>query len=39
MAAQNDDRIDPVVYYIGVVLAILGMACAGFAIAKGMLFK
>lgn len=39
MAARNEDLIDTVVFYIGVVLAILGIACAGIAIVKSMLFK
>lgn len=39
MAARNEDLIDTVVFYIGVVLAVLGIACAGIAIVKSMLFK
>lgn len=39
MAARNEDLIDTVVFYIGVVLAILGIACAGVAIVKGMILK
>ena len=39
MAARNEDLIDTVVIYIGVVLAVLGIACAGIAIVKSMLFK
>ena len=39
MAARNEDLIDTVVFYIGVVLAVLGIARAGIAIVKSMLFK
>ena len=39
MAMRDDDLIDTIVFYSGVVLAILGIACAGFAVVKSMLFK
>ena len=39
MAARNEDMIDTVVFYIGVVLAVLGIALAGIAIVKGVISK
>lgn len=39
MAARDDNTPDTILFYTGVVLAILGIACAGAAISKGMLFK
>lgn len=39
MASRNEDLIDTVVFYIGVVLAILGIALAGISIVRSMLFK
>ena len=39
MAARNDNAPDTILFYTGVVLAILGIASAGCAIVKAMLFK
>ena len=39
MATGNDSKSETFLFYTGVVLAILGIACAGVAISKGMLFK
>lgn len=39
MANGNDSVSETLLFYTGEVLAILGMACAGAAISKGMLFK
>ena len=39
MASRDDNLIDAVVFYFGVVLAILGIASAGCAIVKAMIFK
>ena len=39
VASRDDDLIDTAVFYLGVVLAILGIASAGCAIVKAMLFK
>ena len=39
MAMRDDDLIDAIVFYSGVVLAILGIACAGFAFVRSMFFK
>ena len=36
---RDDDLIDTIVFYSGVVLAVLGIASAGFAVVKSMLFK
>lgn len=39
VASRDDDLIDTAVFYLGVVLAILGIASAGCAILKAILFK
>ena len=39
VASRDDSLIDAVMFYFGVVLAILGIACAGCAIVRSMLFK
>lgn len=39
MATGNDSMSETFLFYTGVVLAILGIACADVAISKGMLFK
>ena len=39
MAMQDDNLIDKVVFYVGVFLAILGIAFAGVAVVRSMLFK
>ena len=39
MTSRDETLIDTVVFYFGVVLAILGIASAGCAIVKAMLFK
>ena len=39
MATGNDSMSETFLFYTGVALAILGIACAGVAISKGMLFK
>lgn len=39
MAARNDNAPDTILFYTGVVLTILGIASAGCAIVKAMLFK
>ena len=39
MAARDDNTPDTILFYTGEVLAILGMASAGSAIVKAMLFK
>ena len=39
MAARDDNAPDTILFYTGVVLAILGIASAGCAIVKAMLFK
>ena len=39
MAARDDNTPDTILFYTGVVLAILGTASAGSAIVKAMLFK
>lgn len=39
MAAKDDNTPDTILFYAGIVLAILGIASAGCAIVKAMLFK
>lgn len=39
MAARDDNMPDAILFYAGVVVAILGIASAGSAIVKAMLFK
>ena len=39
MSAQDDNAIDNFLYYFGITMATLGLACAGFAVVKGMLLK
>ena len=39
MATREDNTLDAVLFYTGVGLAILGIACAGIAVVKAMLMK
>ena len=39
MATREDNTPDAVLFYTGVVLAILGIACAGVAVIRAMLMK
>lgn len=39
MATREDNTPDVVLFYTGVGLAILGMACAGVAVIRAMLMK
>lgn len=39
MAVQDENVLDKIVYYFGVVMTILGIGAAGFAVVKGMLLK
>ena len=39
MAARDDNTPDTILFYTGVVLAILGISSAGSAIVEAMLFK
>ena len=39
MATREDNTPDAVLFYTGVGLAILGMACAGVAVIRAMLMK
>lgn len=39
MATREDNTLDAVLFYTGVVLAILGIACAGVAVIRAMLMK
>ena len=39
VALRDDGLIDTAMFYLGVVLAILGIASAGCAIVRSMLFK
>ena len=39
MAARDDNTPDTILFYTGVVLAILGIACAGVAVVRAMLMK
>lgn len=39
MSSRDDNLIDTVIYYAGVVSAVLGMAMAGASLIKAMLLK
>ena len=39
MATREDNTLDAVLFYTGVGLAILGIACAGVAVIRAMLMK
>lgn len=39
MAARDDNTPDTILFYTGVVLAILGIGCAGVAVIRAMLMK
>lgn len=39
MAARDDNTPDTILFYTGVVLAILGIASAGVAVIRAMLMK
>ena len=39
MATREDNTLDAVLFYTGVALAILGIACAGVAVIRAMLMK
>ena len=39
MSTQDDNLVDKIIFYCGVVLAVLGMALAGVAVLQGMLLK
>lgn len=39
MATREDNTLDAVLFYMGVGLAILGIACAGAAVIRAMLMK
>ena len=39
MAMSEDSMSDVILFYTGVVLAILGMACAGVAVVRAILIK
>ena len=39
MAMSEDSMSDAILFYTGVVLAILGMACAGVAVVRAILIK
>ena len=39
MSSRDDNLLDTVIYYVGVVLAVLGMAMAGASLIKAMLLK
>ena len=39
MTMREDNIPDAVLFYTGVVLAILGMACAGVAVVRAILIK
>ena len=39
MSSRDDNLLDAVIYYAGVVLAVLGMAMAGASVIKAMLSK
>ena len=39
MSSRDDNLLDTVIYYAGVVLAVLGMAMAGASVIKAMLSK
>lgn len=39
MSSRDDNLVDKVVYYVGIVLGALGMAMAGASVIKAMLLK
>ena len=39
MSSRDDNLIDTVIYYVGIVLGVLGMAMAGASLIKAMLLK
>ena len=39
MSSRDDNLLDTVIYYVGVVLAVLGMAMAGASLIKAMFLK
>lgn len=39
MSSRDDNLLDTVIYYAGVVLAVLGMAMAGASLIKAMFLK
>ena len=39
MSSRDDNLLDTVIYYAGVVLAVLGMAMSGASVIKAMLLK
>ena len=39
MSSRDDNLLDTVIYYAGVVLAVLGMAMASASLIKAMLLK
>ena len=39
MSSKDDNIVDKVIYYAGIVMAVLGMAMAGAAVIKAMLLK
>ena len=39
MSSRDDNPIDTVILYAGIVMAILGMAMSGVAVIKAMLLK
>lgn len=39
MSSRDDNLIDTVIFYAGIVMAILGMVMAGVAVIKAMLLK
>ena len=39
MSSRDDNPVDTVILYVGIVMAILGMAMAGAAVIKAMVLK
>ena len=39
MSARDDNLLDTIIYYVGIVLGVLGMAMAGASVIKAMLLK
>ena len=39
MSSRDDNHVDTVIYYVGIVMAMLGMVLAGVAVIKAMLLK
>lgn len=39
MSSRDDNIVDTVIYYVGIALAVLGMAMAGVSVIKAMLLK